>query len=178
MRWFLCLFLTVPSAYAGSITPRFTTGQMESSSRSVSTIQETIVTENYRTGFSYTVQGHNIKTDSYISPDATYTTSQNTGNGAVNFQWVTPELTSKPQWTIVTRRFRLFSLVENFLAPGLDAVSVINRTQTIETQSNLLKYLFSIGLLFTSPVYASNTISSSPSASSHLERLSIMATRR
>ena len=72
MKWFLCLFLTVPSAYAGSITPRFTTGQMESSSRSVSTIQETIVTENYRTGFSYTVQGHNISTDSYISPDATY----------------------------------------------------------------------------------------------------------
>ena len=137
MKWFLCLFLTVPSAYAGSITPRFTTGQMESSSRSVSTIQETIVTENYRTGFSYTVQGHNIKTDSYISPDATYTTSQNTGNGAVNFQWVTPELTSKPQWTILNEGSD-FSLVENFLAPGLDAVSVINRTQTIETQSTSL----------------------------------------
>ncbi len=133
MRWFLWLFFTVPSAYAGSITPRFTTGQMESSSRSVSTIQETIVTENYRTGFSYTVQGHNIKTDSYISPDATYTTSQNTGNaGAVNFEWITPNLTSKPQWEIVSEG-DAFSLTENFMAPGLDAVSIINRTQTIET---------------------------------------------
>tara|TARA_R100001510_G_C7558882_1_gene139700 strand:+ start:305 stop:733 length:429 start_codon:yes stop_codon:yes gene_type:complete len=134
MRWFLCLFFTIPSAYAGSITPRFTSGQMEQSSRSVSTIQETIITENYRTGFSYTVQGHNITTDSYISPDATYTTNQNTANGTVNFQWVTPELTSKPQWRIKNEGSD-FSLVENFLAPGLDAVSIINRTQTIETQS-------------------------------------------
>lgn len=137
MKWLLCLFFAVPSAYAGSITPRFTTGQMESSSRSVSTIQETIVTENYRTGFSYSVQGHNIKTDSYISPDATYTTSQNTGNGAVSFKWVTPELTTKPQWTVAVEGSD-FSLIENFLAPGLDAVSVINRTQTIETQQNSL----------------------------------------
>ena len=137
MKWFLFLFLTMPSAYAGSITPRFTSGQLEQSSRSVSTIQETIITENYRTGFSYTVQGHNITTDSYISPNATYTTSQNTGNGAVNFQWVTPELTSQPQWKILNEGSD-FSLVENFLAPGLDAVSVINRTQTIETQSTSL----------------------------------------
>ena len=55
----------------------------------------------------------------------------------LNFQWVTPELTSKPQWTIVTEGSD-FSLVENFLAPGLDAVSVINRTQTIETQTTSL----------------------------------------
>ena len=86
MRWFVLLLLTTTNAYAGSITPRFTTGQMESSSRSVSTIQESIVTENYRTGFSYTVQGHNIKTDSYISPDATYTTSQNTGHRRLEVQ--------------------------------------------------------------------------------------------
>ncbi len=137
MKWFVLLLLTTTNAYAGSITPRFTTGQMESSSRSVSTIQETIVTENYRTGFSYTVQGHNITTDSYISPDATYTTSQNTGNGSVNFRWVTPDLESKPQWTVAEEGSD-FSLVENFLAPGLDAVSVINRSQTIETQTTSL----------------------------------------
>tara|TARA_B100001287_G_scaffold217789_1_gene186696 strand:- start:172 stop:516 length:345 start_codon:yes stop_codon:yes gene_type:complete len=105
---------------------------MQSTSKSVSTINETIVTENYRTGYSYSVQGHNIKVKdgTVISPDATYTTSQNTGK--VSFQWVTPELTSKPQWTIVTEGSD-FSLVENFLAPGLDAVSIITRNQTIET---------------------------------------------
>tara|TARA_R100000697_G_scaffold56172_1_gene69434 strand:+ start:489 stop:833 length:345 start_codon:yes stop_codon:yes gene_type:complete len=105
---------------------------MSSTSKSVSTINETIITENYRTGYSYSVQGHNIKVteDSVISPDATYTTSQSTGK--VSFQWVTPDLPTKPQWEIV-KAGDSFSLTENFLAPGLDAVSIITRNQTIET---------------------------------------------
>ena len=137
MKWFLCLFLTIPSAYAGSITPRFTTGQMESSSRSVSQIQETIVTENYRTGYSYSLQGHNIqvKDGTVISPEATYTNTQ-TVNG-VSFQWVTPDLATKPQWEIKTPG-ESFSITENFLAPGLDATSTIQRTITTESQSTSL----------------------------------------
>tara|TARA_R100000353_G_scaffold3362_1_gene5200 strand:+ start:533 stop:877 length:345 start_codon:yes stop_codon:yes gene_type:complete len=105
---------------------------MSSTSKSVSTINETIITENYRTGYSYSVTGTNIrvKDDSVISPDATYTTSQNTGK--VSFQWVTPDLPTKPQWEIVSEG-DAFSFVENFLAPGLDAVSIITRNQTIET---------------------------------------------
>jgi len=132
MRWLLLLFIAFHSSYAQATTPRFSANQMQSTSKSVSTINETIVTENYRTGYSYSVQGHNIKVteDSVISPDATYTTSQNTGK--VSFQWVTPDLLTKPQWEIV-KPGDSFSLVENFLAPGLDAVSVITRNQTIET---------------------------------------------
>ena len=132
MKWLFCLLIAFHSSYAQATTPRFSANQMQSTSKSVSTINETIVTENYRTGYSYSVQGHNIKVteDSVISPDATYTTSQNTGK--VSFQWVTPDLPTKPQWEIVTPGDS-FSLVENFLAPGLDAVSVITRNQTIET---------------------------------------------
>ena len=137
MRWFLCLFLTVPSAYAGSITPRFTTGQMESSSRSVSTIQETIVTENYRPGSTYSMHGTNVQPakGTIISPDATYTNTQ-TFNG-VSFKWVTPDLDTKPQWEVKTPG-EAFSITENFLAPGLDAVSTIQRTITTESQSTSL----------------------------------------
>jgi len=132
MRWLLLLFIAFHSSYAQATTPRFSANQMQSTSKSVSTINETIVTENYRTGYSYSVSGTNIrvKEGSVISPDATYTTSQNTGK--VSFQWVTPDLPTKPQWEIVTQGDS-FSLVENFLAPGLDAVSVITRNQTIET---------------------------------------------
>ena len=132
MKWLFCLLVAFHSSYAQATTPRFSANQMQSTSKSVSTINETIVTENYRTGYSYSVQGHNIKVteDSVISPDATYTTSQNTGK--VSFQWVTPDLLTKPQWEIV-KPGDSFSLVENFLAPGLDAVSVITRNQTIET---------------------------------------------
>ena len=82
MRWFVLLFFAIPSANAGSITPSFTSGQIESSSSSKTIIVETIVTENYRTGYSYSMQGSNVQvTDgTVISPDATYTNTQ-TVNG-------------------------------------------------------------------------------------------------
>ncbi len=132
MKWWLCLLVVfIPNAFAE--TPRFGANQIQSNSRSISKIDEVIITENYNSGYAYSVTGSNIKTDSYISPEATYTTSQNTGNaGAVNFEWITPQLTSKPQWQVVNEG-EAFSLTENFMAPGLDAISIINRTQTIET---------------------------------------------
>ena len=137
MKWLVLFLLGVPSAYAGGITPSFQTGQMESSSSSKTIIVETIVTENYRTGYSYSLQGHNIqvKNGTVISPDATYTNTQ-TING-VSFQWVTPNLTTKPQWEIKTPG-ESFSITENFLAPGLDATRPIQRTINTESQSTSL----------------------------------------
>ena len=137
MKWFLCLFLTIPSAYAGGITPSFSTGQMETSSNSKTIVVETIVTENYRTGYSYSMQGSNVQPTSgtIISPDATYTNTQ-TVNG-VSFKWVTPDVLTKPQWEIQTPG-EAFSIVENFLAPGLDATSTIQRTINTESQSTSL----------------------------------------
>jgi len=137
MRWFVLLFFAIPSANAGSITPSFTTGQMESSSSSKTIIVETIVTENYRTGYSYSMQGTNVQPaeGTIISPDATYTNTQ-TFNG-VSFKWVTPDLNTKPQWEVKAPG-EAFSITENFLAPGLDAVSTIQRTINTESQSTSL----------------------------------------
>ena len=137
MRWFVLLFLAIPSAKAGSVVPSFTTGQMETSSSSKTIIVETIVTENYRPGDSYSMQGSNVKptATTVISPDATYTNTQ-TVNG-VSFKWVTPQLDTKPQWEIADPT-QSFSIVENFLAPGLDATSTIQRTINTESQSTSL----------------------------------------
>ena len=137
MRWLVLLFLAIPNAKAGSITPAFTTGQIESTSTSKTVIVETIVTENYRTGYSYSMQGTNIQPSegTVISPDATYTNTQ-TVNG-VSFKWVAPELTTKPQWEVVDPT-KAFSIVENFLAPGLDATSTVQRTINTESQSTSL----------------------------------------
>ena len=137
MRWLVLLFLAIPNAKAGSITPAFTTGQIESTSSSKTIIVETIVTENYRTGYSYSMQGTNVRPteNTIISPDATYTKTQNV-NG-VSFRWVTPELTTKPQWEVVDPT-KAFSITENFLAPGLDATSTIQRTINTESQSSSL----------------------------------------
>ena len=137
MRWLVLLFIAIPSAKAGSITPAFTTGQIESTSTSKTVIVETIVTENYRTGFSYSMQGNNVRPteNTIISPDATYTNTQ-TVNG-VSFKWVAPELTTKPQWEVVDPT-KAFSITENFLAPGLDATSTVQRTINTESQSTSL----------------------------------------
>ncbi len=137
MGWLVLLFIAIPNAKAGSITPAFTTGQIESTSTSKTVIVETIVTENYRTGYSYSMQGTNVRPSqgTVISPDATYTNTQ-TING-VSFKWVTPELTTKPQWE-VTDPTKAFSIVENFLAPGLDATSTVQRTINTESQSSSL----------------------------------------
>jgi hypothetical protein len=137
MRWVVLIFFAIPSANAGSITPSFTSGQIESSSNSKTIIVETIVTENYRTGYSYSMQGTNVKPtkNTIISPDATYTNTQ-TVNG-VSFKWVTPDLPTKPQWEIQDPT-QAFSITENFLAPGLDATSTIQRTINTESQSTSL----------------------------------------
>ena len=137
MKWLVLFLFGIPSAYAGGITPSFSTGQMETSSNSKTIVVETIVTENYRTGYSYSMQGSNVHPTSgtIISPDATYTNTQ-TVNG-VSFKWVTPDLPTKPQWEIQTPG-EAFSIVENFLAPGLDATSTIQRTINTESQSTSL----------------------------------------
>ena len=136
MKWLVIFLFGIPSAYAGGITPSFSTGQMESSSSSKTIIVETIVTENYRTGYSYSLQGNNIqvKDGTVISPDATYTNTQ-TVNG-VSFKWVTPDLPTKPQWEIKDAG-EAFSITENFLAPGLDAPSTIPRTRNTESHRTM-----------------------------------------
>ena len=150
MRWFVLLFFAIPSANAGSITPSFTTGQMESSSSSKTIIVETIVTENYRTGYTYSMHGTNVQPaeGTIISPNATYTNTQSL-NG-VSFKWVTPDLDTKPQWEVKAPG-EAFSITENFLAPGLDAVSTIQRTINTESQSTSLsifsQYVFYLYLL-------------------------------
>ena len=137
MKWLVLFLFGIPSAYAGGITPSFSTGQMETSSNSKTIVVETIVTENYRTGYSYSMQGSNVQPTSgtIISPDATYTNTQ-TING-VSFKWVTPDVLTKPQWEIQNPQ-EAFSIVENFLAPGLDATSTIQRTINTESQSTSL----------------------------------------
>ena len=86
MKWLIFLLFAIPSASAGSITPSFSTGQIESNSSSKSIVVETIVTENYRTGYSYSMQGSNVQPTSgtIISPDATYTNTQTVNGGSLN----------------------------------------------------------------------------------------------
>ena len=130
-KLFLLTFIFPIYVSAAPIVPKFTSGSMESHSVTKQIINETVVTQNYRTGYTYNVSGTNIRpiTGSKISPDAEYSATQ-TING-ISFQWVTPKLEDKIEWEIVSEG-QNFSIMESFLAPGLDATSTVQRT--IETE--------------------------------------------
>ena len=101
------------------------------SSTSESIINETITSHQYRTGYSYSASGHNIKSETgHINPTATTTNEQTVGG--VNFNWTSPNLESIPRWGIVNDG-AAFSLQETLITPGLDTTTTITRQITTST---------------------------------------------
>ena len=72
MRWLLLYVLLSSPAYASTV-PQFTRGTMTSRTESSTTVTENIVIENYSTGTSYTMSGHNIQWQGVPGPGTTYT---------------------------------------------------------------------------------------------------------
>ena len=121
--------------FAAPLVPQFRSGQLTTSSTSESIINETITSQNYRTGYAYSASGHNIKTDTYINPTANPTTTQ-TING-VSFNWTSPTMEAIPRWSIVNQGAP-FSLVESVISPGLETVTTVTRTiQTTTTSESV-----------------------------------------
>ena len=105
--------------------PQFRTGSSQTSSTSESIINETITSHQYRTGYSYSASGHNIKSETgYINPTPTTTNEQTVGG--VNFNWTSPNLEAIPRWSINTDG-AAFSLQETLITPGLDTTTTITR---------------------------------------------------
>ena len=116
---------------AAPIVPQFRSGTLTTNSTSESIINESITSHNYRTGYSYSASGHNIKAnDTYINPTPTATTTQ-TING-VNFNWTSPSLETTPRFEIVNEGQPL-SLVETMISPGLETITNVTRTITTST---------------------------------------------
>ena len=124
--WLLVLLLCPIRTLAVPIVPQFRSGSSQTSSTSESVINETITSHQYRTGYSYSASGHNIKSETgYINPTATTLTEQTVGG--VNFSWTSPNLDAVPRWKI-TNGGAAFSLQETLITPGLDTVTTITRT--------------------------------------------------
>ena len=136
---FIILLALSPAALAGSITPRFTRGENQQTSRTVQKITETIVTQNFRSGYSYQVQGHGIKAknDVSVSPDAKFSDVSTINN--VSFSWISPNLENKPEWILTNPESgESFSLTESILGPGLDAQSHVTREINTEINSTTI----------------------------------------
>ena len=135
-RLWLLVLLTLPiRTLAVPVVPQFRTGSSTTSSTSESIINETITSHQYRTGYSYSASGHNIKSETgYINPTPTTTNEQTVGG--VNFSWTSPNLEAIPRWSINTDG-AAFSLQETLITPGLDTSTTITRqintSTTVET---------------------------------------------
>ena len=129
--WLLVLLALPIRTLAVPVVPQFKSGSSTQSSSSQSVINETITSHQYKTGYTYSASGHNIKSETgYINPTPTTTNEQTVGG--VNFNWTSPNLEAIPQWSIVNDG-AAFSLQETLMTPGLDTVTTITRTINTST---------------------------------------------
>ena len=131
MKRLLPLLLLIHSpAYCVPVVPNFSQGSMTSTTRTVSTVVENIVSHDYNTGHQYSVNGSNLTiSGSTISPDSASVT------GTINGQsqsWTGLDLTTKPNVTI-TNTSQPFQYVETYRGPGLSNMTTIQRTTNIES---------------------------------------------
>ncbi len=131
MKRLLPLLLLISSpAYSVPVVPNFSQGSMTSTTRTVSTVVENIVSQDYNTGHQYSLNGSNLTiSGSTISPDSASVT------GTINGQsqsWTGLDLTTKPNVTI-TNTSQPFQYVETYRGPGLSNMTTIQRTTNIES---------------------------------------------
>ena len=125
----LLLFLYAIPVKSQPITPNFVTGTSSSTTNSTTSIQEIITSTDFSTGYEYTVTGVGVSMDGEsITPQPT--NINETINGTV-YTWTGLDLNNKPNWTV--SEGNAFQFTETYKAPGLQNITVINRS--IESES-------------------------------------------
>ena len=131
MKRLLPLLLLISSpAYSVPVVPNFSQGSMQSTTRTVSTVVENIVSKDYNTGHQYSINGSNLTiSGSTISPNSSSTTGTVDGQSQ---SWTGLDLSTKPNVTI-TNGGQPFQYVETYRGPVLSNMTTINRTTNIES---------------------------------------------
>jgi hypothetical protein len=125
----LLLLISSP-AYSVPVVPNFSQGSMQSTTRTISVVTESIVSKDYNTGHQYSVNGSNLTINgSTISPNSTSVTGTIDGQSQ---SWTGLDLSTKPNVTI-TNGGQPFQYVETYRGPGLSNMTTINRTTNIES---------------------------------------------
>ena len=131
MKKLLTLLLLVSSpAYAVPVVPNFTSGTMSSTTRTTSNVTENIVSTDYNSGYTHTINGTNISIDGATISSPTSTSSQVIDG--TTYTWTGADLTNRPNVTITTPG-QAFQYVESYTGPGLSNRTVIQRTSVIES---------------------------------------------
>ena len=126
----LLLILNPPQILAVPVVPNFSSGTMSATTRTTQNVTETIVSSDFNTGHTYTINGTNLSIDgTTLSPSPAETIQ--TVNG-VSYTWTGADLTTKPNVTIANPG-QAFQYAESYIGPGLSNMTTINRTTVLES---------------------------------------------
>ena len=126
----LLLILNTPQILAVPVVPTFSSGTMSATTRTTQNVTETIVSSDFNTGHTYTINGTNLAIDgSTLSPPPTATVQ--TING-VSYTWTGADLNQKPNVTIANPG-QAFQYAESYIGPGLSNQTRIDRVTTVES---------------------------------------------
>ena len=126
----LLLILNTPYSLAVPVVPNFSSGTMSATTRTTQNVTETIVSTDFNSGHTYTINGTNLSIDGATLSPPPDQTSQ-TING-VSYTWTGADLTNKPNVTIAIAG-QAFQYVESYVGPGLSNMTTINRTTVLES---------------------------------------------
>ena len=130
MRVLVFLLLFAGSANAVPVVPQFRTGQQTTNTRSTTQVVENIKSVDFATGYTYSVSGSGVSSSGALIPQSS--TTQNVTMEGVQSQWQGLPLSSKPTYQQQTQGAS-FQLTEHYSGPGLQTITTIQRTTTIET---------------------------------------------
>ena len=134
MKRYLPLLLLLNSwqkpVIAVPVVPNFSSGTMSAVTRTTQNVTETIVSTDFNTGHTYTINGTNLSIDgATLSPPPSQTSQ--TING-VSYTWTGADLNQKPNVTIANPG-QAFQYAESYIGPGLSNMTTINRTTVLES---------------------------------------------
>ena len=112
------------------VVPNFSSGTMSAVTRTTQNVTETIVSSDFNTGHTYSINGTNLAIDgATLSPPPTETVQ--TING-VSYTWTGADLNQKPNVTIANPG-QAFQYAESYIGPGLSNQTRIDRVTTVES---------------------------------------------
>jgi len=131
MRLIWLLIFFAPIAKAERIVPNFQQGVLTQHSETRSVILRDVKQYDMRSGYQFTVGGHNVApSTSNIAP--TGFTEQTGTIGGTATTYVLPDLSNKPAYSIVNQG-AAFSYYETLETPGIQTYTHIIEEHTIES---------------------------------------------
>ena len=128
------LFFGIPS-YAQPVTPNFTTGTMSSTTNTITSISESIVSTDYfGNSYEYSVTGTGISTDGGVAPNTTDVSA--TVNGQqYTYTGLDLSTENKPVFTLTNPTSgAAFQYSESYRGPGgVSNITTITRSITSES---------------------------------------------